>query len=132
MNLTLVPSRFTDQAWKDGANALSEACEEECTIDQLKFLISKEERHLVRVDFEGETVGWAVFRVEQLPNMRVFFITNLVGRGMQIGRFWDEVKQMAESLGCSRVRCAAKPALERLYRQKLGLQPVYQILEMKL
>ena len=134
MRLDIVGQNFIDQAWKDGASCLSMACETsggEITGDQLKMLLSRGERTLVRM-FDEETVGWAAFRVDQLPNMRVFFITDLVAPRIGFQRFFEEAKRLATALGCSRVRCAAKPAQERLYRSRCGFKPVYQIMEVEL
>jgi hypothetical protein len=103
----------------------------EITGDQLKLLLSRGERTLIRMD-DGETVGWGVVRVDQLPNMRVLFVTDMVAPNAHFERFISELKKLAESLGCSRVRCAAKPAQARLYRMKVGFVPVYEILETSL
>lgn len=122
---------MTDFAWRDGADCLAEACEQECTCDQLKMLIARGERQLVRMDDDGKTVGWGVFRVDLFPNMRVLHITNLVAHNCHFERFFGELKKMAEVLGCSRIRCAAKPAQETLYRRLVGFSPVYTILEVE-
>jgi hypothetical protein len=37
-------------------------------------------------------------------------------------------EDIARKQGCSEIRCAAKPAQERLYRVKCGFEPIYQIL----
>jgi hypothetical protein len=80
---------------------------------------------------DDETVGWGVVRVDQLPNVRVLFITDMVAHNGGFERFFEEIKQLARDLGCSKVRCAAKDAQARLYRMKAGFQPVYQILEVQ-
>lgn len=132
MKLLHVPATHVDRAWQDGASELAKACETsggEITGDQLKMILSRGERTLIRLDDEGKTVGWAVFRIDQLPNMRVFFITDLVAPNAGFPRFFGAVKELAASLGCSRVRCAAKEAQARLYTMKLGFAPVYSILE---
>ena len=133
MKLIAVPATHIDLAWRDGASALSLACDTsggEITGDQLKMLLSRGERTLLRMDdAQGQCVGWGVVRVDQLPNLRVLFITDLVAPHGHFERFFTAVKELAASLGCSRVRCAAKPAQERLYRMKCGFRPVYQILE---
>lgn len=129
--LVPIPAHQIDFAWRDGASSLHESCSVECTVDQLKYALALGERQLVRLDDEGKTVGWAVFRVEQQPNMRVFFITNLVGRGCGFHRFGDELKKLASTLGCSTVRCCAKKAQSRLYQMKLGMKPIYEILDME-
>lgn len=129
MKLVHIPTQFTDDAWQDGAHELGESCAEECTPDQLKYLISRGERSLVRMDIDGKRVGWAVFRVDMLPNFRVMHVTNLVAHNGHFEQFFDEVKNLANSLGCRRVRCCAQPAQARLYQMKLGFKPVYMTLE---
>ena len=132
MSLIVVPPNFVDAAWKDGASCLAEACETsggEITGDQLKLILSRGERTLVRLDDEGKPVGWGAFRVDQLPNVRVLHITDLSAHNGGFERFFDEIKKVARSLGCSRVRCCAKPAQARLYRMKAGFTPVYETLE---
>ena len=134
MKLLTVPQTHIDIAWRDGASCLAEACETsggEITGDQLKLILSRGERTLIRMDDETSTVGWGVIRIDQLPNMRVLFITDLVAHNGHFERFFDEIKAMARNYGCLRIRCAAKPAQERLYRQKCGVKPVYTILEVE-
>jgi hypothetical protein len=81
------------------------------------------------MDDEGKSVGWGVFNVDSLPNIRVLHITSLVAHNGGFERFFDEIKKVARSLGCSRIRCCAKPAQARLYRMKAGFQPVYETIE---
>lgn len=133
--LILVPTSHIDRAWKEGAHHLAEACATsggEITGDQLKMMLSRGERHLFRMDDGDAIVGWAVIGWEQLPNIRVMWIYELWAPGGGFERFMDEVKAMATAQGCSRVRCAAKPAQARLYRMRLGFTPVYETLEVQL
>jgi len=135
MILCPVPSEQIDRAWKDGASCLSEACDTsggEITGDQLKMILSRGERSLLCMREDDKTVGWAVVRVDQLPNLRVLHVTDLVAHNAGFERFFDQLKQMAERLGCSRVRCSCKEAQARLYRMKLGFKPVYTTLEVVL
>lgn len=130
--LITVPSHLVDYAWKDGAYKLGESCVEECTPDQLKYSLARNERVLVRLDGETPAIGWGVYTVQQLPNMRVLFITNLWARGASFELFFGELKDMAERLGCSRIRCAALPAQSRIFKKKCEFLPVYEILEVQL
>lgn len=135
MELQTVPSSFIDRAWTDGASCLAKACETsggEITGDQLKMVLSRGERTLIRMVDEGQTVGWGVIRVDQLPNMRVLMITDLVAPGAHFERFFDQIKAIGAQSGCSRLRCAAGPAQARLYAAKCGFEPVYSILEVPL
>lgn len=135
LTLSIVDPRFVDRAWKDGASCLAEACATsggEIEGPQLKMILSRGERTLVALVDEGKPVGWAVARVDQLPNFRSFHITDLVAHNAHFEAFMDAVKEMASREGCSRVRCCAKPAQARLYRAKLGFTPVYETLEVQL
>jgi hypothetical protein len=131
MGLQPVPSTHIDIAWRDGASCLSEACDisgGEITGSQLKMMLSRGERTLLRM-VEADVVGWGVVRVDQLPNVRVLFITDLVAHNGGFERFFEAIKQLARDLGCSKVRCAAGAVQARLYRIKCGFKPVYEILE---
>ena len=131
MTLTPIQSSHIDAAWAAGAHALGKACDAsggEIEGPQLKMILSRGERTLIRMDAD-KTVGWGVIRVDQLPNLRVLFITDLVAPNGHFEDFFTAIKELAVSLGCSRVRCAAKPAQERLYKMKCNFQPVYSILE---
>jgi hypothetical protein len=134
MQLVPVPSTHIDGAWKEGASELAKACDTsggEIEGPQLKLLLARGERTLIRMECEGRTVGWGVVRIDQLPNMRVLFVTDMVAPNAHFERFFQALKEMAVSLGCSRVRCAAKPAQSRLYQMKVGFKPVYEILEVE-
>lgn len=133
--LIVVPTTHIDIAWKEGAHKLGLACAAsggEITGDQLKMMLSRGERTLIRMDRDDQIVGWGVIGVEQLPNFRVFFAYEMYAPRCSFENFFDELKAMASALGCSRIRCAAKPAQERLYRQRCGFAPVYQVLEVEL
>jgi len=132
MQLIPVPANFIDLAYQRGASCLHEACDTsggEITGSQLKMMLSRGERSLLEMIMDGKTVGWGVVRVDQLPNIRVLFITDLVAHNANFEDYFTAIKQLARDLGCSTVRCAAKDAQARLYRMKAGFEPVYSILE---
>ena len=130
--LTHIPHTHIDAAWREGANCLAEACDisgGEITGDQLKMMLSRNERSLLKMQ-EGATIrGWAVIRIDQLPNMRVLFITDLVAHNSNCHKYLDAISDMGNALGCSRIRCSAGPAQERLYRAKCDFAAVYTIME---
>lgn len=135
MKLIPVPKEFIDKAWAEGASSLHEACEQsggEIEVAQLKMLLSRGERILLRLDDEGVAVGWGVVRIDQLPNFRVLHACELSAHGAQFERFFEELKRFATACGCSRIRCSAKPAQSRLYQMKCGFVPVYETLEVVL
>lgn len=133
MQLIPIPASHVDRAWIEGASCLARACDTsggEIEGPQLKLILARGERTLLRMeDHTKATVGWGVVRVDQLPNMRVLFITDLVAPHGGFQRFFSLVCEIAKAQGCSRVRCAAKPAQARLYKAKVGFRPVYEILE---
>ncbi|MCW5668137.1 MAG: hypothetical protein KIT86_00660 [Hydrogenophaga sp.] len=134
MKLEPIGTFFIDKAWKEGADCLEAACEEsggDITGSQLKMILSRGERTLIRMDNDGKTVGWGAIKVDQLPNLRALHITNLVAPHGHFEQFFEEIKAMAASLGCSEVRCSAKPAQARLYRMKCGFKPVYETLKVE-
>jgi hypothetical protein len=135
MKLQPILSTHIDKAWAEGASALADACKEsggEITGDQLKMILSRGERTLIRMVADDEsTAGWGVIRVDQLPNLRSLHITDLSASNGHFEQFFTAIKAMAETLGCSRVRCAARPAQARLYRMRCNFKPVYQIMEIE-
>ncbi len=131
MNLSIVQPQFVDRAWRDGASSLAEACKTsggEITGDQLKLILSRGERTLVALMDEGKPVGWGCWRIDQLPNVRVLHCTDLVAPGAHFERFFFALKEAAAAMGCSEIRCCAKPAQARLYKMKLGMEPIYETL----
>lgn len=133
--LIIVPATHIDRAWKEGACRLGEACATsggEITGDQLKLMLARGERMLVRMDEGDEIVGWAVLGIEQLPNCRALYVYEMWAPGGHFERFFDEARRLAEASGCSRLRCAARPAQARLYRMRCGFSPVYETLEVQL
>jgi len=133
--LVTIPFTHIDDAWKRGASCLHEACDTsggEITGDQLKMLLSRGERSLLEMKIEDKTVGWGVVMVTQLPNMRVLHVGEMVAHNAHFEKFFDALKDLASGLGCSRIRCSAKPSQARLYRMKAGFKPVYETLEVLL
>jgi hypothetical protein len=132
MNLIPIPATHIDFAWADGASCLAEACDTsggEITGEQLKMILARGERTLLQMHDGEKVVGWGVVRVDQLPNMRVLFVTDLVAHNGGFERFFEAIKGLARNFGCSKIRCAAQPAQQRLYRLRCNFQPVYTIME---
>jgi hypothetical protein len=135
MKLSIVPPAFIDLAWgKEGANCLAEALEgfSEITGDQLKMILSRGERTLVRLDEDDKIAGWGCYRVDQLPNLRALHITDLVSHNNEFHRFFEDMKVIAMALGCSEIRCSCKPAQAHLFKRTNGFEEVYMTLRVKL
>lgn len=129
MKLLHVPATHVDQAWKDGASKLAEACATsggEVTGDQLKLLLARGERTLIQMNDNGAIVGWGVMRIDQLPNVRVLHICEVYAPRNLHGEYLAQLKELAKAHGCSEIRCSAKPAQARLYRMKFDFESVYE------
>jgi hypothetical protein len=129
MKLIHIPAHFVDQAWEEGASVLAKACDAsggEITGDQLKMLISRGERMLIKGIDGDKTMIWGAITIEQKPNMRVLHIGDVAGE--RPDWFFDELKKYAKSIGCSRIRTCGKPAQARLFK-RFGFESVYETLE---
>ncbi|MDR3005269.1 MAG: hypothetical protein LBV14_13680 [Acidovorax sp.] len=133
--LRIVPATFVGLAWADGANQLAKACETsggEITGDQLKLLLCRGERDLIRIDLDGQAVGWAATRIDQLPNVRALHVCELYAPGGHWLPCCELLADMARSNGCTELRCSAKPAQQRLYQRHLPWEPLYTTMRMPL
>jgi hypothetical protein len=127
--LTPIPSHMIDAAWREGASELAKACDVSGgEIEGPQLNLARGERTLFRMDADGKPVGWGVARIDQLPNVRVLFVTDLVAPNGHFETFFEDLQTVAKQFGCSEIRCAAKDAQARLYRMKCNFEPVYQIL----
>tara|TARA_R110000744_G_scaffold358578_1_gene465662 strand:- start:311 stop:712 length:402 start_codon:yes stop_codon:yes gene_type:complete len=133
MSLLIVPSTHIDYAWnEDGASSLAESCTvDEITPDQLKMILSRGERNLVQIK-TGDAIGWGVYRIDQLPNLRVLHITNLVAHNASFEDFFKDMKSIAKTYGCSSIRCSCSSIHARLYKMKCGFTSVYETIEVKI
>jgi hypothetical protein len=133
MNLFQCTPAEIDKAWRDGACKLAEATKwaaREITTDQLKMLLSRGERTLIGCrDDDGTILGWAAVQVQQLPNLRVLYVYALQGKFVCNKEASVLLKQYAEANGCSSVRGAVRPSMERLLRKVVGAVPIYTVVE---
>lgn len=130
-----IPSQFVGQAWKDGAHMLSKACNAsggEITGDQLKMLLMRGERSLLRIAKDGMAVGWATIRIDQLPNLRALHVTSLYAPGGHWAACFEPLKQLAKANGCDEMRCCAGAAQQRLYQRALPWEALYTTLRVTL
>lgn len=135
MSLVIVPPDFVDYAWrKEGADCIAEALIgiDEITPDQLKMMLSRGERYLVKILDGEKTVGWGTFAIDNYPNLRLLHITTLVAHNCEFERFFDEIRDVARKMGCTSVRFSAKKAQARLFMSKVsGCSEVYTTIEVK-
>lgn len=132
--LSIIQPQFVDFAWRDGASCLDQICEltEEIAPGQIKMMLARGERMLLCATQGEKKICWVTARVDQLPNVRVFHVTDLVCQGRGFALFFDKLKEIARAMGCSQIRCSAPEAQARLYKMKLGFKHVYETLKVEL
>lgn len=134
MKLLIVSPAHVDQAWADGASNLAEACKwagREITPDQLKMMLAENRRTLLALDDGGKKVAWAAVRVEQLPNLRVFYIYSIYAPGATGPVAFELLAGMARNEGCSVIRGACSEPVCRLWEKKLNAKRLYTICEIE-
>lgn len=133
MILQVVSSTHIDQAWRDGAFKLAEACDRaagEVTADQLKMLLSRGEKQLIALRDDDQIRGWSVIQFDQYPNMRALFIYSLYAPGVT-KQFTELLCDVARQQGCSAIRAACDESNQRLWEMKLGAKRAYTVMEYK-
>lgn len=132
MELVAIPPQFIDRAWKEGAHNLALACDRakhEITGDQLKMLLSRGERTLVRLADGEKAVGWAVVEAKQMPNIRAMYVYSLYAPHHSLDMY-EQIKKVAREAGCSVIQGAVDEANERLW-QRIEAQKVYSIYQIE-
>lgn len=135
MNLCTVNPAFIDQAWREGASNLGEACARsagECTPDQLRMRLSRGELTLLCVREGAVPVAWSAVQFDQHPNIRALFIYAIWAPGTTSEEAFGLLAQYGRDGGASVLRGACDEAVARLWARKFGFKPVYQICEVSL
>ena len=132
MQLSIVNPAFIDQAWRDGACKLGEACARsagECTPDQLRMRLSRGDLTLLCVrEGEAAPVAWVAVQFDQHPNLRALFIYAIWAPGATSDEAFALLAQYGRDGGASVLRGACDEAIARLWARKFGFKSVYQIM----
>lgn len=132
MHINVVPPAFIDRAWKEGASDLALACDRakgEITGDQLKMILARGERTLIRLAEGEKAIGWAVVSADQYPNLRALYVWSLFAPGHSLDMY-DQLKRVALDAGCSVIRGAVDEANERLW-QRVKARKVYSVYQIE-
>ena len=132
MRLLHIPPAHIDKAWREGAHNLAKACQwasREVTPDQLKMMLARGERQLLGLDVEGQFVAWAAVQVQQLPNIRVFYIYSIYAPGSTGPEAFRLLADLARSEGCSSIRGACVEQVARLWERKFAAKRLYSVCE---
>lgn len=128
--LVVVNPAFTDQAWRDGAVSLSEACKRsagECDPGQLKMRISRGELGLLMAT-DGNNKAWAAVEISQTPNLRLLHVYAIYAPGLTFACVFDLLKDYARGNGCSAIQGACDEAIARLWVRRFRFKEAYRIM----
>jgi hypothetical protein len=135
MEIQTVSPAFIDRAWRDGAEALGEACEKarsDITASQLKMMLARGEMTLLALQDEfDEFVGWAAVQFQQLANQRVLMIHAIVAHNASSAPAFERLKGYARDGGASAIRGNCTESIARLWG-RLGFTPAFTVMEIDL
>lgn len=132
IELVHVPASMVDRAWRDGASSLAKACElsaSDITGDQLKLLLARGELTLLAGIKDGTPSAWVVVQVQQQPNVRVLFVWAIYAPGSTTVEAFGLLRDYAAHNGCSAIRGACTPAVQRLWERRFKARPIYTTME---
>lgn len=132
MKIVAVAPKHVDHAWANGASNLAEACKwasREITSDQLKMLLARGERQLLALESDDRYVAWAAVQVQQLPNLRVFYIYSIYAPGSTGPEAFRLLADLARAEGCSSIRGACVEQVARLWERKFQAKRLYTTME---
>lgn len=135
MQLLHVAPHQMDQAWRDGAFLLGDACIKsagEVTADQLKMRLARGELTLLCGSEDGNPVAWAAVTFEQYPNLRALFVYAIWASGHTSAEAFELLAKYGKEGGASVIRGACDEAIARLWARKFGFTQAYQIMEKSL
>jgi len=135
LKLVHVHHAHVDQAWKDGASNLAEACKwasREVTPDQLKMMLARGERQLLALESDGHKVAWAAVQVQQLPNLRILYVYSIYAPGSTGPEAFALLADLARSEGCSSIRGACSEQVARLWERRFKAKRLYTTCEIEL
>lgn len=100
--------------------------------DQVRVFLANGSWHLlIALDSEKNLVGAYTLGVTNGPNDRTATIVTAGGRGLASQSSFDQVCEIAKSLGATKIQCLAQPAGARLF-SRVGLVERAILLEKKL
>ena len=130
-----VPLEWVNRVWIDVEKYVESAIKHskgDYTTQQVKAFVTSGQWSLL-VAVEGETViGCATISFYNRPNDRVALVTAIGGRMIANTDTFKQLKIFAESNGATVIEGAARESIARLWRQKFGFAPKYQIVELRL
>lgn len=136
MKLVHIPTHFIAQIWEKVCPFISNALEyaqDDYTIDQVKVYLSTGQWILIVASNEiNEVVGASTITFQNYPNDRVAFVTTVGGRFISDTDTFNQFKEILKGFGATKIQGAARKAIARLWRTKLGFKERHIIVEAKI
>ena len=115
---------------KEYLNASIIVSTHDCTIEQLKLLLSRgEQTLLVSVNEKSVLNGAMTVEFINRPNNRIMFITALGGHGIVNYKTFSQVESWAKMQGATKASAWAQEAQARLYKIKSNFNTVRYVVE---
>ena len=100
------------------------------TLDQLKLLLVRgEQTLLVSVNESNKINGAMTAEFINSPNARIMFITAVGGSGIVNDKTFSQVETWAKMQGATKASAYAQDSQARLFKIKLGLEKVTNVVE---
>ena len=117
---------------KDFLEASIETGTGDCTLEQLKLLLTQGKQQLLVGIQDNKIVGAMTVEFINYPNERVMFITALGGKQVVSKEVFSQVEDWARAQGATKSAAWAKESQARLYTQKAGFNTMRFVMEKKL
>jgi len=136
MNVHAIPRHLVPKLWPKVSAWLDKAMTHsagEYNLDQLQALVVRGDQVLmIAVDDAGDLLGAATVAFVLYPAARVAFITAIGGRMLANRDLFAQLCEWARLEGCTSVQGTAFESSARLWKEKLGFEEIYRIVEVKL
>jgi hypothetical protein len=98
-------------------------------IEQLKVLLIKEFQTLFVVVENNKIIGCFTVEIINQPNHRIAFTTCMGGKGLFDNHTIKQYEDWCKGNGITKIRAFAQDAQARLFKMKLGLEKVTNVVE---
>ena len=98
-------------------------------VEHIKVLIIEQLQYLFVVVEDEKIIGAFTVEVINYPNHRVAHTTSMGGKGVFDKDTVKQYEDWARSQGATKIRAFAKDSQARLFKLKMGLEPVTHVVE---
>jgi hypothetical protein len=98
-------------------------------IEQLKVLLIKEFQILIVVTEDNKIIGAFTVGISNQPNHKIAFTTHMGGKGLFDENTVKQYEDWCKGIGITKIRAYAQDSQARLFKIKLGLEKVTNVVE---